>query len=100
MAALSNSPRAVNLVRDLLKIIEKDMLVIAAGKRAGAKSLKSEFDNLKAKCDKDPSYYTAKTDHPIRKPIVLQPEAVPQHLSIAALEAINYGSVAIPQFKE
>ncbi|KAK0643153.1 kinase-like domain-containing protein [Cercophora newfieldiana] len=103
--SLNNSPRATNFIRDFLQIIQQHMLVIAVGdeprNRARATPLKSKFDNLKRNCDRDWSYYMAKANHAIEnpRPVVLQPEVVPRHLSIAVLEAINRGSVAIPQFR-
>jgi len=97
MEHLSNSPLATNFICDLLKIIDKSMLVIEAEDRARAATLKSEFDKLMRKCDNDRSYYTAKADRPPAEiSTALQPETVPRDLSIQALDAISRASVTIP----
>ncbi|GAB1315706.1 Kinase-like domain-containing protein [Madurella fahalii] len=96
MKDLRENTRATRFIREFLNIIENDMLVIKKENRAEAKLLKSKFDDLKRKCDSDQSYYTARASHPFEKSTIQQPLA--RHLSIAALDTINRGSVSIPRY--
>jgi len=74
MEHLSNSPRATDFICDLLKIIEKSMLVIEAKDRASAASLEAEFDELMRKREDDQSYYPNKDDSPTEASTVSQAE--------------------------
>ncbi|KAH6847083.1 kinase-like domain-containing protein [Chaetomium sp. MPI-CAGE-AT-0009] len=95
---LRKRPEATKFIQDFLDIIANNMLVIEKQHRANVDQLLDQFNVIKARCDRDVSYYTAPSTRSGSAVIAQVPAAQAKSLSIQAQEFIRRASLAIPRY--
>lgn len=93
---LRKRPEATNFIQDFLDIIANRMLVIEKKNRATVKELLPMFNSIKARCDRDVSYYTDPSTSDGSAAVAQIPSA--QTLSIQAQELIRRASQPVPRY--
>jgi serine/threonine protein kinase len=93
---LRKRPEATKFIQDFLDIIADNMLVTEKKKRATVDQLLPKFNDVKANCDQDVSYYSRPSASSSSAAVPQMP--APQTLSIRAQEMIRRASLAIPRY--